>query len=255
MVPRLICMAASEEQLASAEIQASHRNLIARNPGWKHLVFTNEQQDQFVKDGFDADVRDAYAKINPCYRAAKADLFRYLFIYRHGGVYLDVKSTCRLPLDAILRESDSLLLGQWDNRLGATYARWGLTPELWAVPGGEYLNWFFAAAPSNSLIKFAIEKIVEAIHRYEPVPSMLGRRGILRVTGPVAWTQALFSQLSQPASQPIAARIENYADLGLVYSIFDRPDEVGGLMVHRRLFANHYSTLMEPVILGSSARG
>lgn len=255
MIPRLICMAASEEQLASAAIQASHRDLIARNPGWKHRVFTNAQQDQFVKDGFDAPVREAYAKINPCYRAAKADLFRYLFIYRHGGVYLDVKSTCQLPMDAILRESDSLLLGQWDNRLGAAYACWGLVPELWAVPGGEYLNWFFAASPGNPLIRVAIEKIIEAINQYVPAPSMLGRRGILRVTGPVAWTKALFSQLGQAGSGRIAARIENQADLGLVYSIFDRPGEAGGLMVHRQLFANHYSTLMEPVVLGSSGSG
>ena len=35
-----------------------------------------------------------------------ADVFRYLAVYREGGVYLDVKSTVTCPLDEVLSPDD-----------------------------------------------------------------------------------------------------------------------------------------------------
>ena len=44
-----------------------------------------------------------FNRISPSYGATRADFFRYLLLYREGGVYLDIKSSMERPLDEVLQ--------------------------------------------------------------------------------------------------------------------------------------------------------
>lgn len=59
------------------------------NPEFTHYLFDDKDCRDFIEEHFDADVVDAYDRLNP--GAYKADLWRYCALWVHGGVYMDVK--------------------------------------------------------------------------------------------------------------------------------------------------------------------
>ena len=46
---------------------------------------------------------------------------RYMVVLRSGGVYADVDTECRRPLDAVLHSKDTLVAG-WDNEFAEARA-------------------------------------------------------------------------------------------------------------------------------------
>lgn len=256
MIPPQIIVTGSPRHLACPEIKASLQALQERNSGWAIKLFTDEAQVEFIRRHYPSGILDLYQRINPRYGAARADLFRYLAIYVMGGVYLDIKSTCSTPFAAVLRSDDSLVLSQWDNRIGRPYEGWGMSPDLWDVTGGEYVNWFFAAEPKNPIIQDAIKFVLRQISNYRSTEKGLGRHAILRVTGPVAWSRAITLSYRQHKQQlSYRFRIVDSAEAGLVYSIFDAPGQDQGLMRHRSMFQGHYSQIGEPVVITSPVKG
>ncbi|MDX1923313.1 MAG: hypothetical protein SFW65_09315 [Alphaproteobacteria bacterium] len=85
------------------------------------------------------------------------------------------------------------------------------------------------------------------IHCYNASLDGTGKRAVLRVTGPIAYTKAIRPLLGQ-----VKSRLVNIGDLGLVYSFFDPSNEEfqrSGRLVHEALTPNHYRSLFEPLIL------
>jgi len=76
------------------------------NPGWEHRLYDDKECSDFIKEHYGTDMQNLYKRINPSYGPARADLFRYLLIYKIGGVYLDMKSTTTKPLSEVLRPDD-----------------------------------------------------------------------------------------------------------------------------------------------------
>lgn len=253
MIPPRLVLTGSPQHLASADVKASLDALQHLNSGWKIQVFTDNQQLEFINKHYPAGVKESYLQINSRYGAARADLFRYLAIYILGGAYLDIKSTCLTPLDTILLSDDSLVISQWDNQVGRPYESWGLSPDVWDIAGGEYINWFFAAEPKNPILLGVIKHVLQQINTYQPQNNNLGRNGILRVTGPLAWSRAIISTFRQQREDiNYRLRIVKSEDAGLVYSIFGSTETPGGLLRHRGIFPDHYSKSDEPVVLGNT---
>ena len=83
--------------------------LRARHPDYSYRLWTDDEIPDFIHDHYGRAIRDAYLRINPVYGAARADLFRYLMVYRLGGVYLDIKSSTAKPLTDVVRPDDQYL--------------------------------------------------------------------------------------------------------------------------------------------------
>ena len=91
----------------------------AMNPEYEYRFYDDADMVEFIKSNYDPDNPfDYFNRINPKYGAARADLFRYLLIYKCGGVYLDIKSSVTRPLREIIAGSDRYLLSQWRNARG-----------------------------------------------------------------------------------------------------------------------------------------
>jgi mannosyltransferase OCH1-like enzyme len=182
-----------------------------------------------------------YENINPMYGAARADLFRYLLIYEYGGVYLDIKSTIVNPLDDVLRPDDDYLLSKWRNGPGEDYEGWGTYyPKIDGIES-EYQQWHIVASARHPFLKAVIEKVRHNIDRYSPFTDGVGKNGVMKLTGPIAYTSAI---------EPILAhhkhRLLDIEDLGFRYSII--PSENHNQYGHVKLFKNHYTTLTEPIV-------
>jgi mannosyltransferase OCH1-like enzyme len=183
-------------------------NLRSLNPDWEHRLWTSKEAEELL------------ATFEPRYGAARADLLRHLIIYRYGGVYCDIKSGFLRPLDNVLRPLDEYILCRVPTR----------HKEL---PNGELLTYFVIARPTHPLSASVIQKILCNINDYRPWHSV-GRVGVLRTTGPIAYTRAIDRSLDGASHRFVTEQ-----EIGSYFSIdYD----------HMSAFPNHYSTLTEPIV-------
>ena len=243
-IPRLIHMTASDPNKVPSEIRANLDAIRALNPGWELRIHDDADILAFIGRAYGPAVLAIQSLIDARYGAARADCFRYLCLYAEGGVYLDLKSSTLVPLDTWLTTDDRFIVSQWDNGPGAKYEDWGLQPELRHVPGGEYQQWFIASSAGNPFLKAVVEAVLRNIAGYGPLPALYGRYGVVRITGPIAYTRAI-----QPLLERHPHRAVNVEQQGYVrYSIYD------GERGHYVAFKGHYSQLRDPIVPLSGAR-
>ena len=77
---------------------------IEMNPDYEYYFYEDKKSREFIKIHFDSNVLKAYDRLIP--KAFKADLFRYCWIYIHGGCYLDHKFICKIPISDYLHSKD-----------------------------------------------------------------------------------------------------------------------------------------------------
>ena len=227
------------------ELQQNVKNLKARNGAWEYRFYDDQAIERFVREQYGPAMLRLYQSIDPVYGAARADLFRYLVVYRLGGVYLDIKSRFCEPIDEVIdRAADRFVVAQWSNGPGERHEGWGLHDDLTQVEGGEYQQWHVIAAPGSPFLRAVLERVCGNILRYRPWRDGVGRMGVLRLTGPIAYTLAIDPLLDAHPHR----RVRREAELGLEYSI--RPE-----LSHRSLFAQHYSQNRLPVVRHSGPTG
>jgi len=112
-ISKLIHQTVTQKDQLTAEILSNIQYIKKLNPGWEHRLYDEKERTNYIRKNFSAEIYKWYTKISEQYGPAKADLFRYLVIYKEGGVYLDIKSSMLKPLDEIILESDSCLLSYW----------------------------------------------------------------------------------------------------------------------------------------------
>ena len=233
-IPKIIHQTYRTSNLPN-ELQSIVNQLRAANPEWEYRFYDDDDIVRFISAVYGQEVLGYYNRINPHYGAAKADLFRYLLMYKEGGVYLDIKSSFHKPIDDILKQNDQYLLCGWDNRKGEKHEGFGLHKELSAIEGGEYEQWHIIAAPGSPFLRSVIDAVLTNIDRYMPW-HRTGMIGVLRLTGPIAYTLAI-----EPLLAKYPHRYERvHAVYGLVYSALQTS--------HKTLFKEHYSHRTDSVV-------
>jgi hypothetical protein len=217
----------------------------ALNPQCEHRLYDDADISAFVERHYGRDMLDRLLRISPRYGAARADLFRYLLLYKEGGVYLDIKSTTRKPLREVIRDDDEYLLSHWRNGRGERFRGWGLHDELSHIAGGEFQQWFIVAAPGHPFLRAVILSVLRNLSVYSPRLHGVGRLAVLQLTGPIAYTLALAPHLDAHRHRIV----ESDGELALEYTIFDKFKD------HGKLFATHYATLDDSIVtLGVGGR-
>ncbi len=235
-VPKIIHQTYGSRELPGA-LQRNVDELKANNAGWDYRFYDDAAIDAFLIAHYDPAIHALYQRINPRYGAARADLFRYLVIYKLGGVYLDIKSRFLRPIDEVLRGDESFILSQWSNGPGERYEGYGLKPEVAHIPGGEFQQWHVIASPGHPFLHAVLVAVFDGIERYQPWRHGTGKVGVIRLTGPIIYTLTIAPLISQYPCTVVA----NEAALALDYSIV--PGDA-----HRTLFKNHYTTYEGSVV-------
>jgi hypothetical protein len=246
MIPRhLVHIVPSHGQLAP-ELRDNLQAQSRANPGWEHLVFTDADALAFIEAQFERRYLDALNRIDPAYGPARSDLMRYLIMYQLGGVYLDNKSGTSKPLDAIIRPDDEFIVSQWHRASEDPNSLYGLHPELAHielanVPAGEFQNWVIITRPKHPFLAAVIETVVQNIEHYSVRRFGVGKPGVLRLTGPIAYTLAIVPLLEQHTFRRV-----HYIEAGLVYAAS------GDYKRHELLTDLHYSRLLHPIVRPSA---
>jgi len=208
--------------------------LKALNPDWEYRLYDDQDMLDFIEDNYDSNVLRAYNKINPLYGAARADLFRYLLIYKVGGAYFDIKSMTSRPLDDIINGQD-YVLSHW---VVPPVGKWGM--DFVQHPDGEYQQWHVIAAPGHPFLKAVIERVLANIEDYSVEKYGVAKLGVLELTGPRAYTRAIAPLEDKHPHQ----HYKHEEQAGLVYSLL-------GWTGHLNLFPvshPHYSRIVAPIV-------
>jgi hypothetical protein len=241
-IPRLIHQTFHSKQLPP-EFQENVDRLKTLNSNWEHKLYDDADVAHFIEEAYGPRILSYFHRINPRYGAARADLFRYLVMYKHGGVYLDIKSAFTRPIDEILQPDDRYLLAHWPNEAGQKHADWGMPRDLRHIPRGELQQWHIVCAPGHPFLKAVINTVLTNIDRYSPWLHGTGGPGVLRLTGPIAYTLAIHPLLR---SHPHRLA-KSHVDFSLTYSALTK-------MSHKPLFKSHYMTLTESVVQMNGVR-
>lgn len=235
-IPRILWQTSKIKDQIPAEISVCIDMLVKMNPNWDHRLYDDDSQFLALQEVCSERFMNAYSRIQPRYGAARADLFRYVMVYLHGGAYMDLKSGTTRPLEEILRPDDRFIISQWDNGPDGMFPTIGTRKTL-KVPGGEYEQWFVIAEPGHPFLKEVLERALKNIENYNPFVFGYGGKGVLNVMGPNLYTLAIRSLESSYPNRHICAWEE-----GLRYTM------LGDLNSHQKLDKNHYgNVLLSPV--------
>ncbi len=215
-------------------LAANAQHLRDMNPGYAYRLWDDQGRHDFIYEHYGYDILSIYLSINPHYGACRADLFRYLCIYKLGGVYLDIKSGATTGLATIIRPDDTYLLSQWPRDADGALVATPPYADLADVPGGEFQQWHVIGAAGHPFLETAINDVLSNIRTYHAGRHDVGRLGALRVTGPITYTRSIRPLLGTAPHRFIEAHQE-----GLVYNMVEN---------HYRLFTVHYTSLRTPIV-------
>ena len=114
---------------------------IGKNPEYEYRLFDDTDILNFIQKEFPAYLK-AYKKIK--YGASKADLWRYLIIYKYGGVYADIDCRCIIPLR------------EWIHPDAEIVTQLGINKDL--------CQWLIISVPQNPIFLKAAQKSLQHIN-------------------------------------------------------------------------------------------
>lgn len=141
MIPKLIHQTAKTRELPK-EWQGFQKIVRELHPDWEYRLWTDEDNDAFVTT--------EYPDFLPIFRAfprgiMRADVIRYLIMYRIGGLYLDLDYEMLKPFD--LLEHRLVLPWNRNKAFGDAYDGIG--------------NCIFASEPGHEFWKLVIDDLTE----------------------------------------------------------------------------------------------
>jgi inositol phosphorylceramide mannosyltransferase catalytic subunit len=235
-IPKIIHQTYGSHDLPEA-LRRNVADLKASNPGWDYRFYDDAAIEAFLLEHYDPAIHALYQRINPRYGAARADIFRYLVVYKLGGVYIDIKSRFLRPIDEVLRGDEAFILSQWSNGPGQKYEGFGLKREVAHIAGGEFQQWHVIAAPRHPFLHAVLLAVFDGIDRYTPWRSGTGKVGVIRLTGPIVYTLTIAPLMREHPCRLLA----NESEIGLEYSVV--PGDT-----HKALFKSHYTASETSVV-------
>lgn len=241
MIPKIIHQTTADKSSIHPDLLENVRQIKALNPDWEHRLYDNADCRAFIAEHCDVETLRLYERINPRYGAARADFFRYLLLYRVGGVYLDIKSTVVRPLSSVLSADTRYLISRWDSRPGGRdegagkHGKYGVEDE--------FQQWFIVSEPHHPFLAEVISRVSANIRAYDAWHGGVGASGVLRTTGPIAYTLAV-----EPLLDHHEHRVVDIYELGFRYSCLsnDRRQDR-----HRKIIPS-YRDIRFPVVQAES---
>lgn len=232
-IPKVVYRTVPSILAMPQSISKTFHDLILANKNWQQIVFDDVLQQEYILSHCTQRVIDSYFQLNPAYGPARADLFRYLIVYQNGGVYLDQKSGVVSSLDLMISPSDQYLLAPVDITGKKSSPHKRLRP--WS--GVEYMQWLIASVPGHPFLAAVITRVLRNIERYRPLFFGVGKKGVLNVTGPVAYTCAIAPIAGQFPHRLIDAHLQGWR-----YTMLE------STTAHFNFSHIHYSRLSTPIV-------
>jgi mannosyltransferase OCH1-like enzyme len=162
MIPKKIYQTFYTRSLPD-QIVGLTKRMLDNNPGYEYYFFDDDMMREFVKNNSDKEMLDCFDSLNV--GAAKADLWRYLILFKNGGVYLDIDSEIYGKLDDFIKDEDEAIVSREGHY-------------------GKFVQWCLMFAPNHPVLKICLEKCVENIKQRKT-------NNIIDLTGPTVFSESI----------------------------------------------------------------
>jgi mannosyltransferase OCH1-like enzyme len=134
------------------------------NSEYKYILWTHKTMEDFVKKEY-----PGFLNVYKSYKhnIQRCDAFRYLVLYKYGGIYLDMDIVCKKKLNSLLKYDFVLTKSSNIN---------------------SFTNMFFMVIPKHPFMKFCIDNLPNYIDSYSYFGNHLH---IMNSTGPLYLTNML----------------------------------------------------------------
>lgn len=159
----------------------------AQNPEFAFVLITKDERDAFMEKEFAGHpILEIYRKGQ--FGPLKVDIWRYCFIYKHGGIYFDINKSLNQPICQKLPCEAAAWLS-YETTLGELF------PPLHAVPWLHYpnnllANWAFGFAAEHPVLAKTIQLICAYYPMFAGKVFAQPKNAIVKFTGPVMLTMA-----------------------------------------------------------------
>jgi mannosyltransferase OCH1-like enzyme len=134
------------------------------NPQCRYEFYSDKRIRKFIQTEYGHDILNTFNSLTV--GASKGDLFRYLILYKYGGIYCDIDNVLKIPFSKILTNEDKFLMLQNENdRMDMHVA---------------------CVAPNHPIMRKLIDKTIENIKNYTVSSSKTGN-----VTGPFMYREII----------------------------------------------------------------
>ena len=146
------------------EILEYRYKMLKKNPDYKYYLYDDIEMNNFVKSNYDNRTYLNFNKLKV--PTAKADFWRYLILYKTGGIYLDMDSTIDINLNKFIRKNEHAILSKEKNK-------------------DVFIQWCLIFNKNHPILKEVIDLV-----NYN-IDNNLYKNDILNLTGPKIFTKAL----------------------------------------------------------------
>ena len=141
MIPKNIYQTWKTQNLPN-KISKMHSRMLTQNPEYNHIIYTDEQMNDYMNSNVDKEIKNIYWKMN--HIVAKADLWRYSILYNKGGVYLDIDSQISGSLSDLINDDDNAII----------------TPE---IHENLFIQWGLIFGEKHKILEKTLENILKDV--------------------------------------------------------------------------------------------
>ena len=109
MIPKVVYQTWKTKSLPEST-QRERTRMMEENPEYEFRLFDDAEMDAWIATNTDEQVQNVYSILNV--GAAKADLWRYLILYKEGGIYLDIDSNVICPFREFIHANDVAIISR-----------------------------------------------------------------------------------------------------------------------------------------------
>ena len=139
------------------------------NPEYDHRYMDDLQAGEFVLTEYGQEWYNIF--INLPVGVMRGDLWRYMVIYKYGGVYTDLDTECLLPISSWMMEDKDFIV----------------CPET----NNHFCQWTFASSAGNPILKSVLDLIKDRLMS----PEYGSDHFVHSHTGPAIWTEGVMRML------------------------------------------------------------
>jgi mannosyltransferase OCH1-like enzyme len=139
------------------------------NPEYEYKYMDDSQAAQFILKEYGQEWHDLFVGLPV--GVMRGDLWRYMIIYKYGGVYTDLDTECLNPIKVWLNEEYEMII----------------CPET----DIHFCQWTFAASAGNPILKSVLDTIKEKLIN----PTYGSPHFVHTHTGPAVWTEGIIKAL------------------------------------------------------------
>lgn len=151
-IPRKIWQVCSQAPIPKV-LRSYSETWSNENEEYLHTLCSEEEARSLVED-FYPELLTVYDGLKD---HSRLDLFMYMILFKFGGIFASIDSTCELPLRKLIRADDDMLVGHQPILTSRVLQKKvGVQHHTW-----PFHQWVLASAPGHPVLRFLIEYIAK----------------------------------------------------------------------------------------------